>query len=48
MQTGLADKYRGFIDLESDIHAYDLMPSIIAGFAYLRGVVAGLGLESHR
>jgi sugar phosphate isomerase/epimerase len=36
-------KYKGFVDLEYEIHADDPMPGVIASFAYMRGVLAGLG-----
>src|SRR6266481_5728261 len=38
-----AIKYKGFVDLEYEIHADDPMPGVIASFAYMRGVLAGLG-----
>ena len=37
-----AIKYQGFVDLEYEIHADDPMPGVIASFAYMRGVLAGL------
>jgi sugar phosphate isomerase/epimerase len=39
----IAMKYNGFVDLEYEIHADDPMPGVIASFAYMRGVLAGLG-----
>jgi sugar phosphate isomerase/epimerase len=36
-------KYEGFVDLEYEIHPDDPMPGVIASFAYMRGVLAGLG-----
>lgn len=36
-------KYDGFVDLEYEIHAEDPMPGVIASFAYMRGVLAGMG-----
>src|SRR5713101_3183262 len=36
-------KYKGFVDLEYEIHADDPMPGMIGSFAYMRGVVAGMG-----
>src|SRR6202140_5291658 len=39
----IAIKYNGFIDLEYEIHPDDPMPGAIASFAYMRGVLAGLG-----
>jgi sugar phosphate isomerase/epimerase len=43
----LAIKYRGFVDLEYEIHPEDPMPGVISSFAYMRGVLAGLGYASH-
>jgi len=42
-QALIATKYRGFVDLEYEIHPDDPMPGVIASFAYMRGVLAGLG-----
>jgi sugar phosphate isomerase/epimerase len=36
-------KYKGFVDLEYEIHPEDPMPGVIASFAYMRGVLAGMG-----
>ena len=36
-------KYKGWVDLEYEIHADDPMPGVIASFAYMRGVLAGMG-----
>jgi sugar phosphate isomerase/epimerase len=41
-----AIKYKGFVDLEYEIHADDPMPGVIASFAYMRGVLAGMGYAS--
>src|SRR5713101_6847710 len=38
-----AIKYKGFVDLAYEIHADDPMPGMIGSFAYMRGVVAGMG-----
>jgi sugar phosphate isomerase/epimerase len=43
MEALIAIKYNGFVDLEYEIHPDDPMPGVIASFAYLRGVLAGLG-----
>ena len=40
----IATKYRGFVDLEYEIHPDDPMPGVTASFAYMRGVLAGMGL----
>ena len=41
-ETLIAQKYKGFVDLEYEIHPDDPIPGIIASFAYMRGVLAGL------
>src|SRR6266576_140281 len=38
-----AIKYKGFVDLEYEIHADDPMPGVLESFAYMRGVMAGMG-----
>jgi sugar phosphate isomerase/epimerase len=38
----IAIKYPGFVDLEYEVHADDPMPGVIASFAYMRGVLAGM------
>jgi len=40
-------KYKGFVDLEYEIHPDDPMPGVIASFAYMRRVLAGMGDASH-
>jgi sugar phosphate isomerase/epimerase len=42
----VAAKYKGFVDLEYEIHPEDPMPGMMASFAYMRGVLAGLGYAS--
>jgi len=37
-----AIKYKGFVDLEYEIHDDDPMPGVIESFAYMRGVLAGM------
>jgi sugar phosphate isomerase/epimerase len=39
----IAMKYAGFVDLEYEVHPDDPMPGVISSFAYMRGVLAGLG-----
>jgi sugar phosphate isomerase/epimerase len=39
----IAIKYAGFVDLEYEVHEDDPMPGVIASFAYMRGVLAGMG-----
>jgi sugar phosphate isomerase/epimerase len=41
----IATKYQGFVDLEYEIHPDDPMPGVIASFAYMRGVLAGMGFR---
>src|SRR5437867_908402 len=38
-----AIKYKGFVDLEYEIHADDPMPGVIESLAYMRGALAGMG-----
>ena len=38
-----AIKYSGFVDLEYEVHPDDPMPGAIASFAYMQGVLAGMG-----
>ena len=42
----IAMNYKGFVDLEYEIHPDDPMPGAISSFAYMRGVLAGLGHAS--
>jgi sugar phosphate isomerase/epimerase len=42
----VAMRYKGFVDLEYEIHPEDPMPGVISSFAYMRGVLAGLGYAS--
>jgi sugar phosphate isomerase/epimerase len=46
-QALIAMKYKGYVDLEYEIHPDDPMPGVIESFAYMRGVIAGLGYPSH-
>ena len=39
--------YPGWVDLEYEIHGDDPMPGVIASFAYMRGVLAGMGYATH-
>lgn len=36
-------RYSGFVDLEYEVHPDDPMPGVISSFAYMRGVLAGMG-----
>src|ERR1700730_9424763 len=38
----VAIRYRGFVDLEYEIHPDDPMPGVIGSFAYMRNILAGL------
>jgi sugar phosphate isomerase/epimerase len=38
-----AIQYPGFIDLEYEVHADDPMPGVLSSFAYMRGVLSGMG-----
>lgn len=39
-------KYPGWVDLEYEIHPDDPMPGVIESFAYMRGVLAGMGYST--
>jgi hypothetical protein len=39
----IATKYKGFVDLEYELDPDDPMPGVISSFAYMRGVLAGMG-----
>ncbi len=39
----IAIRYKGFVDLEYEINGDDPMPGVIESFAYMRGVLAGMG-----
>ncbi len=41
----VATKYKGFVDLEYEIHGDDPMPGVSASFSYMRGVLAGMGYK---
>jgi sugar phosphate isomerase/epimerase len=34
--------YKGYVDLEYEVHPDDPMPGVIASFAYMRGILSGL------
>jgi sugar phosphate isomerase/epimerase len=42
----LAIKYKGYVDLEYEIHGDDPMPGVMNSFSYMRGVLAGMGQKS--
>ena len=39
----ISTKYQGFVDLEYEVYADDPMPGVATSFAYMRGVLAGMG-----
>jgi sugar phosphate isomerase/epimerase len=39
----IAQKYQGFVDLEYEVHGDDPMPGVTKSYAYMRGVLAGMG-----
>jgi sugar phosphate isomerase/epimerase len=39
----IVTRYQGFVDLEYESHPDDPMPGVISSFAYMRGVLAGMG-----
>jgi sugar phosphate isomerase/epimerase len=38
--------YKGFVDLEYEVHGDDPMPGVIESFAYMRGVLDGMGYRA--
>jgi sugar phosphate isomerase/epimerase len=42
----IAIEYKGFVDLEYEVHADDPMPGVSKSFAYMRGVLAGMGYSA--
>ena len=43
----IAINYAGFVDLEYEIHGDDPMPGVIESFAFMRGVLRGMGYLSN-
>jgi sugar phosphate isomerase/epimerase len=43
LEALIAMRYKGFVDLEYEVYPDDPMPGVISSFAYMRGVLAGLG-----
>src|ERR1700743_3108149 len=41
-ETLIAMKYKGYVDLEYEVHGDDPMPGVTKSFAYMRGVLAGM------
>ena len=46
-ETLISTNYKGFVDLEYEVHGDDPMPGVISSFGYMRGVLAGMGYLSH-
>jgi hypothetical protein len=44
-RTLIQTSYRGNVDLEYEIFAADPMPGVVESFAYMRGVLAGMGYK---
>ena len=42
----IATNYKGYVDLEYEIHGDDPMPGVIESFAYMRGILAGMGYRN--
>ncbi|MBV8672018.1 MAG: sugar phosphate isomerase/epimerase [Acidobacteriaceae bacterium] len=42
----IAIRYKGYVDLEYEVHADDPMPGVTQSIAYMRGVLAGMGYQS--
>jgi len=43
----IAIGYKGFVDLEYEIHGDDPMPGVIESFAFMRGVLSGMGYANN-
>lgn len=44
----VAIQYPGYVDLEYEVHADDPMPGVVSSFAYMRGMLAGMGYSVSR
>jgi sugar phosphate isomerase/epimerase len=44
----ISTKYKGFVDLEYEVHPDDPMPGVASSLAYMRGVLAGMGYADAR
>ena len=42
-QALIAIRYPGFVDLEYEVHPENPMPGVIASYAYMRGLLTGMG-----
>jgi sugar phosphate isomerase/epimerase len=47
LEALIKTNYKGFVDLEYEIHGDDPMPGVTESFAYMRGVLAGMGYVNH-
>lgn len=45
-ETLIAIRYKGYVDLEYEVHADEPMPGVTKSIAYMRGVLTGMGYES--
>ncbi len=43
----VAIKYQGWVDLEYEVHADDPIPGVTESFAYMRGVLTGMGYAAN-
>jgi sugar phosphate isomerase/epimerase len=43
----IATGYKGFVDLEYEIHGDDPMPGVVESFAFMRGILAGMGYANN-
>lgn len=46
-QALIAIKYAGWVDLEYEIHGEDPMPGVTESYAYMRGVLTGMGYAAN-
>ncbi|MFP5204528.1 MAG: sugar phosphate isomerase/epimerase family protein [Acidobacteriota bacterium] len=46
-QALIATGYKGYVDLEYEVHADDPMPGVISSYAYMRGMLTGMGYLCH-
>lgn len=42
----IKNKYQGFVDLEYEVHGDNPMPGVTESFAYMRGVLSGMGYRN--
>ena len=42
-QALIATGYKGYVDLEYEVHPEDPMPGVISSYAYMRGMLTGMG-----